>query len=527
MIKNTFVVRLGLVAAMSGLAAGALTLGACDDPADPKTWAKKLGNLRTRKEALDNLARMEPEKAKAALPELRALFEETKDPNHLRAIARLKDPSTVDVFVGQLEYDSDNFENAMVAAGFLGDMKAKSAAPALAKAAEKPLPIKSRANQVRLAAVRALAHINDRSTTPTLTKLLITSADEQDFLLNKTAALALAEMQDPAAIPALIQGLFITGRGTNLFQESRLALVRVGEPAIDPLIELMEGKNKDVSAMAKALNFDGLTPGVVPFKAAYVLGDIRSPKAVPALLALLKRPKTGGEHSEALLSLGKIGTSEAVDTLLSVLQDDKRDWKLRLAASSGLFLAGDARAVGPLLATAKAGYVTIEGEKASDLRAAAAVDFARLAGKDQYDAFKALFDNETEVQGVFGEALDRMQVARDCDKDIACYGKVLADPSATRAEKAAVAIGLSGDPKAGIPLLLSALKPVKTLQQDRYAAHDALLLALARLADKSCVECVKKLEEQIEADRSAVRLPGAIRQLGEAQVVLAVIQNKG
>ncbi|MDX2019873.1 MAG: HEAT repeat domain-containing protein [Deltaproteobacteria bacterium] len=507
------------------LAWGFVSAG-CDDPNDPKTWAKKLSSLRTRKEALDNLARMDADKAKQALPELRALFEETKDPNHLRAIARLNDPSTVDLFVGQLTYDSDNFENAQVAAGFLGDMKAVQGVAGLSAAAEKPLPIKSQANQVRVASIRALARIKDKGATPALAKILTTSADEQDFLLNKTAALALAEIKDPAAIPALLKGLFMTGRGTQLFQECRLALVGIGEPSIAPLLNLLEGKNADVSKMAKELNFDELSPGVVPYKAAYVLGDFRSPKVVQPLLAILKKTKVGPEHSQALLSLGNTGTPEAVDALIAVLKDGKQEPKLRLAASNALFLAGDRRALPVLFETAKSGYITIEGEKASDLRASAAIDFARLATKAEYDQFKDLFDKETEVQGALGEALDRMQVARECDKDLACYGKALKDPSPARSEKGAVAIGLSGDAKQGIPLLLAGLKPVKTLQQDQFPSHHAMLLALTRLANKTCSECVTKLTELIDADKSSARLPGAVSQLAETQVALAVIQNK-
>ena len=530
MRMNRLVTRLSsrgamAVAVVTITACGFLLVG-CDDPNDPRTWAKKLSSLRTRKEALDNLARMDVPKAKQALPELRALFAETKDPGHLRAIARLADPSTVDLFVGELTYDSDNFENAQVAAGFLGDMKAPQAVAGLAAAAEKPLPIKSQANQVRVAAVRALARIKDKGATAALTKVLTTSADEQDFLLNKTAALALAEIKDPAAIPALLKGLFMTGRGSNLFQECRLALVGIGDASIAPLIDLLEGRNKDVATMAKELNFDELTPGVVPYKAAYVLGDFRSAKAVPALLNVLKRSKIGPEHSQALLSLGNTGTPDAVDALVAILKDGKQEPKLRLAASNGLFLAGDTRALPALFDIAKNGYITIEGEKASDLRASAAIDFARLAGKEDYDRFKELFDNETEVQGALGEALDRLTLARECDKDLACYGKALSDPSPARSEKAAVAIGLSANAKQGIPLLLAGLKPVKTLQQDQFPSHHAMLLALTRLADKTCTDCLTKLATLVEADKSSARLPGAVIQLAETQVALVVIENK-
>jgi len=515
-----------VVAAIASTLFGGFVSSGCDDPNDPKTWAKKLSSLRTRKEALDNLARMEVEKAKVALPELRALFSETKDPTHLRAIARLADASTVDLFVGELSYDTDNFENAQVAAGFLGDMKAPQAVAGLAAAAEKQLPIKSQANQVRIAAIRALARIKDKGATAALTKVLTASADEQDFLLNKTAALALAEIKDPAAIPALLHGLFMTGRGSNLFQECRLALVGIGEPSIAPLIAMIEGKNADIEKMAKDQNFDGVTPGVVPYKGAHVLGDLRSPKAVPALLAILKRPKIGPEHSQALISLGMTATPEAVDAIIAILKDGKQEPRLRLAASNALFLAGDPRALPTLFDVAKNGFIMIEGEKASDLRASAAIDFARLAGKSEYEKFKALVDAETEVQGAMGEALDRIKLANECDTDLACYGKALTDASPARSEKAAITIGLAGNAKQGIPLLLAGLKPVKTLQQDQFPSHHAMLLALTRLANSSCVDCVTKLSTLVEADKSSTRLPGAIIQLAETQVALVVIQNK-
>ena len=68
------------------------------------------------------------------------------------------------------------------------------------------------------------------------------------------------------------------------------------------------------------------------------------------------------------------------------------------------------------------------GQKASDLRASSAIALARIAGKETYEPFKALTEKETAAQGVFGSALDRMQVANECDRDLACYGKKLNDP---------------------------------------------------------------------------------------------------
>jgi HEAT repeat protein len=498
--------------------------GCSGDPNDPRTWAKKLGNLREQKEALDRIAQMEVERARVVVPELMALYQETRSSEHLSALARYQDPRTTQVFVEALDYSDEEFDKAIIAAAVLGEMKATAAVDKLIEAAEKQLPIKSRANAAKLESIRALVKIGEPRAVPTLIKILTTSADEQDFLLNQRAALGLAELRDPRSIPALIKGLFMTGRGTDIFQECRLGLVRLGEPAIDPIIQLLQGKNAEVKEMAVKYQFDKASPGVIPYKAAYLLGDLRAAKAVPLLIDRLGVPAQGSEHSAILIALGQIGTRDAVDALVAVAGNGKADPALRASAADALYMTGDSQAAPTLLEIARSGYVTVAGQKASDLRANAAIDFARLAGPEHFAAFKALADKETEVQGVFGEALDRLQVAKECKADLACYGKALQDPSWPRAEKAAFALGFSGD-KAAVPLLLAGLRPLTTMSQDRYPVHQAMLFALVRVADKTCKDCEEKLNKQIERDEKAVRLPGARSLLAETRVALAQIQN--
>jgi HEAT repeat protein len=515
--------------ALLALTFGVFTLAAAcqGDPDDPMTWAKQLKDLRVQKEALDHLANMDVEKARPAVPALIDLYQDDKRPEHLEALARYLDPRTKQLMIDALDYSDDDFDRATIAAGVLGEMKAPEAVDPLIKAAEKPLPIKSRANSTRVAAIRALVKIGDKRAVPPLMKILTTSADDQDFLLNQRAALALAEFRDPQAVPALLKGLFMTGRGTGIFQECRLALVRTGAPAVEPLIQLLEEKNADVQDMATKLKFEEVTPGVVPHKAAILLGDLRAKKAVPALVARLHQKARGDEHRSALIALGYIATPSAVEAILADLKDGKADPAERASAADALYLSGDRRAVPTLMEIAKSGYVTQGGQKASDLRASAAIALARIAGKESYDAFAALAEKETEAQGVFGMALDRMQVAKECGEDIACYGKKLNDPSWTRAEKAAFAIAFSGNSKQGLPLLLAAMKPITTMVPERYPVHQAILFGLARLGTRDCKECVEKLDKQIERDEKAVRIPGARDLLGETRVTEAIIQNQG
>ncbi|MES1164588.1 MAG: hypothetical protein ABUR63_02420, partial [Verrucomicrobiota bacterium] len=195
--------------------------------------------------------------------------------------------------------------------------------------------------------------------------------------------------------------------------------------------------------------------------------------------------------------------------------------------ADALYLSGDRRAIPTLMEVAKSGFVKSGGEQASDLRASAAIALARIAGPETYDAFKALVDKETAAAGVFGMALDRMQVAKDCGEDINCYGKTLKDPSWTRAEKAAFAIAFSGNAKQGLPLLLGAMQPITAMAQDRYPVHQAILFGLTRLGSRDCHECIEKLNAQVAKDEKAVRLPGARDLLGETRVAEAIIENQG
>jgi HEAT repeat protein len=515
-------IRIVGLAALFALGAASCT----GDPSDPVTWGKKLKDLREQKEALDRLANMDTERARPAVPYLIDLYKGSRKAEHLEALARFKDAQTKPLMLEALEYSDDDFDRAVIAAGVLGEMKATDAVEPLIRAVQKPLPIKSRANNVRVAAIRSLVKIGDKRAVEPLGKLLTTSADEQDFLLNQKAALGLAELRDPASIPALIKGLFMTGRGINIFQECRLGLVRIGDASVGPLIQLLDDQNPEIRVMAKQLKFDENSPGVVVTKASILLGDLRAKKAVPRLVAHLSMPQKGGEHTAVLIALGYIGTGPAVDTLIAIAKNPKAAPPLRASAADALYLSGDRRAVPTLMDIAKTGYVKLpDGRKASDLRANAAIDLARIAGRESFEPFKALAEKETDVQGPFGEALDRLQVAKECGSDLACYGKKLNDPSWPRAEKAAFAIGFSGN-KNGIPLLLAAMKPVASMQPERFPVHQAILYSLTRLGTKSCADCEASLLKQIERDEKAVRIPGARDLLGETRVALAVIQNK-
>src|SRR5262249_39966407 len=243
-----------------------------------------------------------------ALPALIALYKDPKgsrDPDVLDAIIHFHDASSIPLLVAAMDYSEQDFDAAATAASERGYLKAKEGVAALVKALDKRLPVKSRANVVKQETIRALAKIKDPSAVEPLCKVVRALPDEQDMFLNKVAALALGELGDARAVPCLLFGAFISRADqATFFPEVRIAVAKVGEPAVDPLIALLAEKDPQVNELARKLAFK---PGIIGYKAAYLLGDLRARKAVPELIARLKEPAKGDMQRSILIALGQIG----------------------------------------------------------------------------------------------------------------------------------------------------------------------------------------------------------------------------
>jgi HEAT repeat protein len=469
------------------------------DPRDPNTWIKKLDDPREQKEAVNQLKHLNDP---AAVPGLIALYKKTKDPEHLKAVAHFKDKSAVPVMIEALDYSEESCDAAATAASAIGETPDPSATDALVKALLKPLPVKTRCNVVKQEAMKALAKIHDAKGVEAIIKVLETSADEQDFFLNQEAAKALGQFGDARAVPALIRGLFMIGRGANIFQPCRVSLLQIGKPAIQPLIDAHEHKFDKLEQDAKKYEF---TPGVIEHKTALILGDLHAKEAVPILVAELKKPKKGDNHLGALNALGSIGDPATVKDMIAVLADGKQDYMDRVAAASALNFAGDPSALPALLSAAKSADVTKDGEKYPDVRIAAAMAYSRLGGAAEAAAFAPVAAGEKKAQAEFEECATRLEVAKKCGKDVACYGGALEDKVLAKQEKAAFMLGHMG--KEGLPFL------VKKLKTPERVIREAVLVGISRLADKSSADVKKTLDDQIELDRTKPPLKAIVEEM--------------
>jgi len=471
------------------LALGIAVAGCVNDPRDPNTWIKKLDSPVDQKDAVRELVRL---KDPAAVEPLINFYKKNHDPEVLKAIATFKDKRQVPVMIDSLEYTDESYDNAATAAAALGDTPDPSAVDPLIKALQKPLSIKTRANIVKQSAMESLAKIHDKKAAAAISKILETPADDQDFYLNSVAARELGNLGDPSAVPALIRGLFMTGRGANIYSQCRVSLLQIGKPAAQPLMDAHEHKNAALEADAKKYEF---RPGVIEQKTALILGDLRAKEAVPMMLAELKKPLKGDNHTGALYALGMIADPATTKEMVGVLTDAKRDYKVRISAAEALNFAGDTSALPAILQVAKTGDVIKDKEKYPDVRLAAAMTYARLGGAAEAAAFAPVAAGEKEAVAEFREDAERLEVAKKCGKDVTCYATTLeTDPKLTHQEKAAFMLARMGKP--AMPALLKKLSTREPL------IRQAVLFGISKVADKSSPEALKALDAQIENDKT-------------------------
>jgi HEAT repeat protein len=472
-----------------------------------------------QKQAIQQLVRLNKKEAVQPLIELYNDPKGSKDADVLDAIIHFHDPASIPLLLAAMEYTENDFDAAAKASEELGKLKAQQAVPVLIKSLDKQLNIKSRANLVKWGAIRGLAEIGDKSAVEPLCKVVKALPSEQDMFLNKVAALALGKLGDPKGIPCLLYGGFIArGDGVTFFPEVRVSVARMGDAAIDPILEMLAGKDAEINALSKKLDFK---PGVVGFKAAILLGDLRAKKGVPALIAKLKEPNKGGDmekemQGEILRALGKIGDPSGVDAILATLKDGKQKSEVRQGACQGALAARDTRALPVLVALTK------DKKTEAGLRGKAGIVLGLLGGKSEAAAFAPIAkspDCDGSPCQEFVDAETQLNLAAKCS-DEACWSKALDDKNMIVQIKAAVMLAMATNKQKAQDAL------VKHLDNQDPQVREMLLDSLRRVATKGCGECQTKLQELIgKEEKLTTKLPQLKRIVDEMNVTLAALQR--
>jgi HEAT repeat protein len=551
------------------LAAVMLLVAACEkDPHDPKTWIPKLDNTNSLREAVQNLDRLKDLQAVKPLGE--AWKKHGKPSFILRAmisIASFNDPTGDKAYIKRtpdytdaLPYLSEaveqfdaqqqtSIEDAAVAAEALGRSKLPDAVRVLVAAANKPVQKNHPALRVKRAAISALGGFNDPTAIDTLIKVLSADPADQDIRLHAAAALALAESGNPKALPALAKAAFVG----PIFNQVRAGFSRGGKAAIPVAIEIFDGKQADVLALAKEKKWEAqVVPGVMGYIGAILLGDLRATEALPKLIGALEKPAipiqvgaTATNVHGVIQALRLIGGPKAAEALYAFMTKADLDKAVFLADTINAYsmIADDTKAL-PFLEK----IIVDEDPAMMQARVAAAIGYARLGKtKADEDAYKRLLagqekrgkeldadiksgrgddakndqaklDNENLVK-VMNESVARLDIGVKCTADAdppTCYAKTLSaddlavgKPGLPRAERAMLELGKMGDK--GAKALDTLLDP-KNAGSDQRFVREPLLMALTRIAPLPCKQCAEKLEKVIEGQSQQTTLDDLNRE---------------
>ena len=161
-------------------------------------------------------------------------------------------------------------------------------------------------NGVRSNSIIALVKIGE----PTV-ELLINALKDKEWRVRWQAAETLGEIRDLRAIKPLINTLNDENNGVR--SNSIIALVKIGEPTVELLINVLTDKE-----------------GQIRGQAAETLGEIGDLRAVIPLISTLK-DENPWVRMTAVNALGNIGDARAVEPLQNVLNDENYDVQMTAA----------------------------------------------------------------------------------------------------------------------------------------------------------------------------------------------------
>jgi HEAT repeat protein len=434
----------------------------------------------------------------------------------LDVLYEMQDPRSLPALIEALNWRNEVSEDhAIRAAQTIQQMEVPPAdrpnvIQALSRSLERITDARPIDNKMRVAMIRALGSLEDRGATEILTSIATKQDEKQNFLINRLAAQQLGELRDPAAIPALIQCLFLFAPNRPQLRMNDVAaeaLILIGRPSLKPLLTVLGGKDSTANAIAGQY--------IAAIKA-------RRPDLARQITV---RQVTGGEASFAL---GALGFSEALEPLLQEAASSDTARKLNAAialvridvpsSQKGRVRAAlkkvygelpkglqGIRMRGQLLAaiahTYDADMMPFIFEQVTDTKAnpevrlIAVQNYALLANKAEAEKLSQAIAAEkpSEAGGYrekFQERAPLLDLAKECDKSVDCWISKASSADANKARKGAYMLGryASGNDKA-----IDAL--VGQLGSADLGVRLSALMATDRIARNGSTAAVAKIDE--------------------------------
>ncbi len=335
-------------------------------------------------------------------------------------------------------------------------------------------------NRMRIEFLRTLGALRDPRTTSALSEVMLRQSESQNFLINRLAAEQIGLTADPAAVPALIKALYVFDPSNPMMRMNDVAaqaLVRIGRPALQPLIDTLQGHNAEATQIATAYiaavrqrapdAAAQMTPdSIVAGEASYALGQLGFREALDALLAEVnqidpgERPDSVEEDAsdEAHMVAGALA-------LVSINRDPSDTPRIREALItvynrlSPQIRAGHASRPQILVAMQHfqdPGLLPFLVERARrparpadddpNVRILAFRAAILLANASELPPLRQIYDAEPEgdSRDGFGDYEPLFGVIAECDANLSCWIQKLGDSSTGTARKACYMVARYG-----------------------------------------------------------------------------------
>ena len=210
-------------------------------------------------------------------------------------------------------------------------------------------------------------------------KPLIEAIKDGSLKVKLMPGVSLENIKDSREIKQLIASLKDERHGANAAD----ALVKIGKPAVKPLIAALKDKNREVRK-----------------NAARTLGEIKDRRAVKPLIAVLDEEDKDFREIVAE-ALGRIKDPRAVETLIYILGSQDEDENVRWKAAAALGRMKDPRSVETLITALK--------DKSKDIRAVTAAALGEIKDTRALESLiMALKDKDKSVRRNAATALKKI-----------------------------------------------------------------------------------------------------------------------
>ena len=528
---SLFVSTLATVALVACHAAEDDPAGQAEELSDPVRRTNAIRNLQKiwsnalREADGDRSAANVREVADAVIDKLAQAYIDNRMDNQnglamLQLMKEMEDPRALPALVAALDWRAEvNEEHAIRAAQTIQILELEEGqkadvASALGEALEKVRQARPVDNRLRVEMIRALGSLDSTAATPHLTKVATQQIEEQNFLINRLAAQQLGELGDPEAVDEMILGLYLfapSNPGMRMNDVAAEALVRIGQPSLQPLLATLRGENEAANDIAEAY-IEAVrqrdeqaaerrsVEQHIGGEATYALGALGFREAFDPLFAETEAEDTfrrlNGAIALVRLNMNESDLPRVRERLQSIytgFADDAQSVQMKAQLTAAMRSLYDPGYLDFFLEQAK------EEDNHPVVRLEAMSSYALLANKAQAEALQAwLAANEDDpYHDNFSQTTEKaLATAIECDEDVQCYIGKLDDEDKAVIRKAAFMLGRLGR---GNEAVIEAL--VGKLDHGELEVRMAAVQALDRVATEGSEAAIEKIEQLREQEQ--------------------------